>query len=191
LSTRPPRADAQRNRARILDAAEEVFAEGGPTASTEEVARRAGVAIGTIFRHFPTKAHLLRALMKRLLEQLGTDATTLVAQGDPGTALFTFIDLLVERTAHNRTVVTLLAAEGTTITIAEPLGTLTDTISKLLVRAQQAGTVNQSIQADEVMALLISTCQGTLLGGWNADLRRRTLAIVYAGLAGEPRDASA
>src|SRR5262245_30730507 len=128
LSTRPQRADAQRNRARILEAAEAVFAEGGPHASTEEVARRAGVAIGTIFRHFPTKADLLRALMKRLLEQLGSDATTLVAQGDPGTALFTFFDRLVERTAQNRTVVALLAAEGTAVPIAEPLGTLTDTI---------------------------------------------------------------
>jgi len=60
------RADAQRNRTRILAAAEEVFADGGPGASTEEVARRAGVAIGTVFRHFPTKADLLSALMKRL-----------------------------------------------------------------------------------------------------------------------------
>ena len=179
---RPPRADALRNRARILEAAEEVFAERGPDASTEEVARRAEVAVGTIFRHFPTKSDLLRALLKRLLDQLGADAQTLVAGGDPR-ALFTFFSQLVERTAQNRTVVTLLAAEGTAVPIAEPLGTLTGTISILLVRAQQAGAVGSSVRLDEVMALLVSTCQGTLSGSWDADLRRRTLAIVYAGLA--------
>ncbi|MEE3922403.1 helix-turn-helix domain-containing protein [Micromonospora sp. BRA006-A] len=70
----PLRADARRNRARILDAAEAVFAEFGARASTEEVARRAGVAIGTVFRHFPTKEDLLAALMKRLLAQLADEA---------------------------------------------------------------------------------------------------------------------
>src|SRR3982074_1256888 len=61
---KPLRADARRNRARILDAAEVVFSEKGASASTEEVASRAGVAIGTVFRHFPTKKDLLRAIMK-------------------------------------------------------------------------------------------------------------------------------
>jgi AcrR family transcriptional regulator len=177
-SPRLQRADAQRNRARILDAAEEVFAAHGAQASTEEVARTAGVAIGTIFRHFPTKDDLVRALMKRLLQQITDDATNLAAQGDPR-ALFHFFDLLVERTAQNRTVVNLLAPD---LPLAGPLGTLTSTVQQLLVRAQEAGTVRPSIQADEVMALLVSTCQGTLHGGWNADLRRRTLDIVYAGL---------
>lgn len=174
---RPLRADAQRNRARILDAAEEIFASRGAQASTEEVARSAGVAIGTIFRHYRTKADLLRALMKRLLEQVTDDAATLAAQGDPGTALVDFFDRLVERTAHNRTVVHLLA-----IPIAEPLGTLAATVHDLLVRGQSAGAIRPEIQVDEVMALLVSTCQGTLHGAWDADLRRRTLDIVYAGL---------
>ncbi|HVV20388.1 MAG TPA: helix-turn-helix domain-containing protein, partial [Pseudonocardiaceae bacterium] len=62
----PLRADAQRNRARILNAAESVFAELGASASTEEVAARAGVAIGTVFRHFPTKRDLLAAIMRGL-----------------------------------------------------------------------------------------------------------------------------
>jgi AcrR family transcriptional regulator len=176
---RPLRADAQRNRVRILDAAQQVFATHGAQASTEEVARTAGVAIGTIFRHFPTKADLVRALMKQLLEQITSDATTLATQGDPRTALFEFFDLLVERTARNRTIVTLLTPD---LPLAGPLGTLETTIHDLLVRGQQAGAIRPSIKIDEVMALLISTCQGALHGGWNADLRRRTLAIVYAGL---------
>jgi AcrR family transcriptional regulator len=176
------RADALRNHARILDAAEAVFADRGTEASTEEVARRAGVAIGTIFRHFPTKDDLLTALMKRLLEQITADATSLALQGNPGTALFEFFDRLVGRTSQNRTVVALLADAGREVPVAAPLGTLTGTITDLLVRAQSAGAVRPEIRPDEVMALLISTCQGTLHGDWDADLRRRTLAIVYAGL---------
>ena len=67
---RPARLGVFEDRVRILDAAEAVFAEFGTRASTEEVARRAGVAIGTVFRHFPTKDDLLAAIMKRLLAQL-------------------------------------------------------------------------------------------------------------------------
>src|SRR5215211_8227405 len=87
---KPLRADAQRNRARILRAAEEVFAEKGAGASTEEVAARAGVAIGTIFRHFPTKDALLAAIMKRLLARLVEEAGRL--SGADG--LFTFFTRL-------------------------------------------------------------------------------------------------
>jgi len=176
------RADAQRNRARILEAAEAVFAEGGLNASTEEVALRAGVAIGTVFRHFPTKADLLRALMKRLLQQLTDDAAHLVAHGDPQTALFEFFALLVEQTAANRTVVGLLAAEGMHVPITSPLGTLTDAVRELLLRGQGVGAIRAEVRLDEVMALLVSACQGALQGGWETDLRRRTLNIVFAGL---------
>ncbi|NDU72902.1 TetR family transcriptional regulator [Actinomadura sp. DSM 109109] len=176
------RADAVRNRERILEAAEEVFAGAGPEASTEEVARRAGVAVGTVFRHFPTKADLLRALMKRLLRQVTDDAAELIARGDPSEALFEFFARLVERTAANRTVVGLLAAEGMDVPISGPLGSLSDAVGELLVRGQEAGAVAPGIRLDEVMALLVSACQGALQGGWDADLRGRTLGIMLAGL---------
>ncbi|MFC4057023.1 TetR/AcrR family transcriptional regulator [Planomonospora corallina] len=179
---RPMRADAQRNRARILAAAEAVFAEGGPQASTEEVARRAGVAIGTVFRHFPTKADLLRALMKQLLQQLTDDAADLLAHGDPATALFEFFARLVERTAANRTVVSLLAAEGVDVPVTGPLGSLSGVVEELLRRGQDAGAIRAGIRADEVMALLTGACQGALQGGWDRDLRGRTVALMLAGL---------
>ena len=171
------RADAQRNRERILAAAGEVFAEGGPDASTEEVAHRAGVAVGTVFRHFPTKADLLRALMKDLLSQVTAEATTLAEEGDPATALFDFFRGLVRRTAANRTVVGMLA-----VSLDEPIASLTDVIATLLTRAQQAGAVAAGVRTDEVMALLTSACQGALQGGWDADLRARTLEIMIRGL---------
>lgn len=182
MPTRPIRADAQRNRVRILAAAEVVFATGGPNASTEEVARRAGVAIGTVFRHFPTKADLLRALMKRLLQQVTDDAADLIAHGDPATALFEFFGRLVERTEENRTVVSLLSAEGMDVPIGGPLATLTEAMQQLLTHGQRAGVIRAAIRVDEVMALLESACQGALVAHWDRDLRQRTLSIVFAGL---------
>lgn len=176
-SGKPLRADALRNREKILEAADAVFAERGPGASTEEVARRAGVAIGTVFRHFPAKNDLLGALMKRLLAQVTEDAAELAARGDPATALFEFFTRLVERTAADRAVVNLLGVE-----VGAPLGSLGAQVQELLTRGRQAGAIRAGVRLDEVMALLTSACQGALTGGWDADLRRRTLAIIFDGL---------
>ncbi|WP_433042571.1 TetR/AcrR family transcriptional regulator [Dactylosporangium sp. CS-033363] len=170
LEGQPPlRADAQRNRARILDAAEAVFAEHGPRASTEEVARRAGVAIGTVFRHFPTKDDLLTAIMKRLLAQLIEDA----GRQD----LFAFFRHLVAQAAARKTVVDLLDAR-----LPDLVARLEEAVGRLLSEAQNTGTVAGTIRRPEVMALLTGVCQGALHGGWDERLQERTLAIVFAGL---------
>ena len=176
------RADAQRNRTRILAAAEEVFAQQGPSASTEEVARRAGVAIGTLFRHFPTKNDLLAAIMKDLLQRLTDEVAALAAEGDPATALFTFFTRMVEQSAAKKTVTELLAGAGIEVSVAEPVQALRHGIDGLLERAQQAGAVRSDAQITEVMALLTSTCQGALHAGWDNDLQHRTLAIIFDGL---------
>jgi AcrR family transcriptional regulator len=176
------RADARRNRARILAAAEEVFAEQGASASTEEVARRAGVAIGTVFRHFPTKNDLLRAIMKDLLERLTAEVTSLAADGDPTTALFTFFTRMVGQAAAKKTVTELLAGAGIEVQVAEPVQALRHGIDGLLTRAQQAGAVRSDVQIAEVMALLTSTCQGALHAGWDNDLQHRTLTVIFDGL---------
>jgi AcrR family transcriptional regulator len=173
------RADAQRNRAKILAAAEDVFVELGADASTEEVARRAGVAIGTVFRHFPTKGDLLAAIMKQLAERVAAEAEKLVAEGDPATALFTFFTGLVEQAAGKRTVAELLDVD---IQVDRQLQGLRDAIGTLLIRAREAGTVRAGVRLDEVMALLAATSHAALRAGWDEDLRQRTLSIVFAGL---------
>jgi AcrR family transcriptional regulator len=179
---RPLRADAQRNRARILDAADQVFAEHGMSASTEEVAARAGVAIGTVFRHFPTKNDLLAAIMKNLLERLVEEVDTLGRTGEPGTALFTFFSRTVEQAATKKAVVDLIGQTGIDIRIPEVTQVFGQAVDGLLRQAQATGTVDDQVRLPEVMALLASTCQGALHGGWDADLQRRTLGIVFAGL---------
>jgi AcrR family transcriptional regulator len=173
LSSKPLRADARRNRARILDAAAAVFAERGASASTEEVAARAGVAIGTVFRHFPAKQDLLAAILKDLLVDLvATD----------GADLFGFFTRVVTSAADKKVVVELLAHEGTVVGVEGPVAALAGTVEGLLAAAREAGTVRADVRADEVLALLAATAQGALRGGWPADLRERVLARVFAGL---------
>ena len=167
------RADARRNRAAILSAATEAYAEHGPKATTEQVAVRAGVAVGTVFRHFPTKDALLVAIMKESLQSLidlAADST-----------LFGFISMVVEEAARTRTVVAALA--GPELDVGEALGGLTDEIARLLEQAKDAGAVRPDVRADEVQALLTAAAQAAQQGGWPADLRQRTLAVIFRGLA--------
>ena len=96
---RARRADARANRDRILDIAEDVFGQGGESASTEEVARLAGVGIGTVFRHFPTKAALLEAVLVRRLDRLRGQAEALLDAPDPGEAFLGLFDHLVAHAA--------------------------------------------------------------------------------------------
>ncbi|WP_027944399.1 TetR/AcrR family transcriptional regulator [Amycolatopsis taiwanensis] len=181
-SGKPVRADAQRNRARILAAAEAVFAEGGPSASTEEVARRAGVAIGTVFRHFPTKKDLLAAIVKELMERLTAEVNSLVEVGDPATAFFEFFTRVVEQAAAKKSVVDLLAQAGVDLDVAKPVNALRQAIGALLAGAQRAGAVRDDVQLAEVMALLTATSQAALRSGWSRKLQHRALAVIYAGL---------
>ena len=173
------RADAQRNRARILAAAQEVFAERGAAASTEEVARRAGVAIGTVFRHFPTKPELLAAIMKARLADVTARAAEL-AESDPADGLFTFFRELSGVAAATRTVVDLLAGVGVGVQVGDQVTALRDAVDPLLRNAQRSGTVRAEVRLDEVVALLSAVCQGAT--GWDDDLRERTLDVLFAGL---------
>jgi AcrR family transcriptional regulator len=174
LSSKPLRADARRNRARILAAAEEVFAARGAAASTEEFAAAAGVAIGTVFRHFPTKQDLLAAILKDLLASLAE------AAGEDD--LFTFFTRVVTAAEEKKFVVELLAGHGVDVEVAGPVQTLSAAVGELLARAQETGAVRAEVRLDEVLALLTAAGQGALHGGWSQDLRDRTLAVIFAGL---------
>ncbi|QEH34953.1 HTH-type transcriptional regulator AcrR [Aquisphaera giovannonii] len=93
---RKPRADAQRNRAHLLDVAKSAFAEKGSAASLDEIARRAGVGIGTLYRHFPTRDALIEAVYRNEVEQLGEAASRLAAECPPVEALRAWLLLFVE-----------------------------------------------------------------------------------------------
>jgi AcrR family transcriptional regulator len=166
-----PRADAQRNRAAILAAATEAFAEYGPKATTEQVAVRAGVAVGTVFRHFATKDELLVAIMKESLQRL----VALAAES----TLFDFITAVANEAMRTRTVVAALAQD---LDVGDALKGLTNEVRRLLAEAQAAGDVRRDVQVDEVLALMTAAAQQE---AWSEDLRQRTLAIVFRGLAAQ------
>lgn len=172
MTDKPLRADAARNRARILETAAEVFAAKGPAASTEEIAARAGVAVGTVFRHFPTKDALLAAIMKDVRDRLAARAAT------AGT-LEAFFTAVVAEAAAAHTIVTLLSLD---IAAGAALEDLADAVAALLKQDQDHRRVRPDVRIDEVMALLTAASQGALTAAWTEDLQARTLAVIFTGL---------
>lgn len=179
------RADAARNRERVLEAAEEVFAEQGPTASTEEIARRAGVGIGTVFRHFPTKEALLEtvfvAQLTRLCEQAHATATTEGAQQ----ALFGLFARAVELSATKRAVVEAISSAGVDTSPLTSLttNTLVPTLDRLLAGAQQAGTVRDDLRVNDLIALLVGTARAAEHANEDPVAHEHILAVVLSGLS--------
>jgi len=104
VSARKPRADALRNRARLVEAARGLFASRGADTSMEEIARTAGVGIGTLYRHFPTRDAVIEAVYRREVEQLAAAATRLLDSHAPGEALHEWLRLLVDYIATKKVV---------------------------------------------------------------------------------------
>lgn len=182
-AARPPRADARRNRAQVLAAAERVFAERGTTASTEEVARAAGVGVGTVFRHFPSKAALLQALVVGRLTRIAAAAREHAASPEAGTAFFDFFAAVVRGSATKLELVDALAelrvAPSEAVTpVAEEVNAA---LAALLERAQRAGTVRGDVGVADVVALLAGASQARR---YSAD--DRPLSVILDGLRAAP-----
>lgn len=180
---RPLRADARDNRARILNAAEEVFGQS-PNASTEEVAKLADVGIATVFRHFPTKVELLEAVLTLRLERLRDRAIELAGHDDPGAAFFQFFDQVVREAASKLAIADALSAAGTAVgNDAKQAGAdMREAFGNLLERAQQSGHVRDDAAFPEVYALLIGASRGATAAGLDPEVRDRMLTLLYDGL---------
>lgn len=185
---RAQRVDARANRGRILDVAEEVFGKGGESASTEEVARLAGVGIATVFRHFPTKAALLQAVLVRRFDRLREQAEALLDTTDPGTAFFDFFRHLVSDAPTKIAIGgALLDAGGDRDgEAAQASHGLRQVVGALLQRAQQAGAIRDDVELPEVYALLVATSRAAADTDLEEKVQARALAIVFDGLAPHP-----
>lgn len=181
---KPLRADALRNRAKVLEAAEAVFTAHGTATSTEEVARAAGVGIGTVFRHFPTKEALLEAVFVTRLRRLAEEADALTSADDPGEAFFAFFAGVVDHAATKNAISAALAEAGVDVaeTTAETGQDLKRALATLLARAQEAGTVRPDVGLPEVMTLLVGASQAAEHVGGDSGVRDRALAVVFDGL---------
>jgi AcrR family transcriptional regulator len=184
VTARLRRADARRNRERVLAAAEEVFAEQGHRAQVDEVARRAGVGVGTVCRNFPTKQALVQAVLEAMFESLRADAEAALAEPDAGAAFERFFITLAEFQARHRVLAEAMATDVDLPATAQPTQqALRRAISTLVANAQAAGAVRADIGATDVTMLFAGVAQTTALAGeLQPLLRRRYLNIILDGL---------
>jgi AcrR family transcriptional regulator len=179
---RPLRADAVRNRARVLDVAYETFAAEGLSVPIDEIARRAGVGAGTVYRHFPTKEALFAAVIEDRMQHLVDGGYALLKSEGPGEALFSYLrSIVLQWGATDRGLVDALAGLGIDIPSVAPdaedafLAVLAD----LLRAAQDAGTARQDIGVREVKSILVG-CQA--MEAYNSALADRVTDVVVDGL---------
>jgi AcrR family transcriptional regulator len=181
------RADAQRNRARVLEAAREVFAEQGVDAPVTVIAERAGVGVATIFRRFPSKDDLLVALISQRGEQLTAVADLALRSDDPGAALRRFVEEAAVQQIGDRG---FCDSIGTHLFARDDLRALFDGVrsrlNALVRRAQAAGAVRPDINAEDLLFVLHGVARTGLMleeiapGAW-----RRYLGLALDGLRPE------
>ncbi|MFC9296434.1 TetR/AcrR family transcriptional regulator [Streptomyces sp. NPDC057011] len=181
---RPLRADAARNRARLLDVATEVFTTRGVSVPTEEIARTAGVGVGTLFRHFPTKEALLEAVMVRRLESIAARTAQLAAEAAPADAFFACFRVVVEQSTGKGELTQALAAAGVNVhaSLHGPSMEIKDRLAELLTGAQQAGAVRPELGLAEFIALLAGVGRAVEELGADPEPRERIFEVVFDGL---------
>lgn len=178
------RADARRNRERILQVAFDAFAGEGLGVSVQEIARRAGVSTGTVSRHFPAKHDLFAAIVLDRAQRLVATARALAATQPPGPAFYQFIEVMALEGVRNRAIADALAGVGFDVQAAA--GGADDDLmgawSALLSTAQAVGQVRADVTIQDVKALVIgcSTARSDTDSGNSAT--RRLLSVVTAGL---------
>ena len=171
---RKPRSDAVRNRERVLEAAKAVFSAGGGDASLEAVAKRAGVGIGTLYRHFPTREALFEAVYRREVDQLSELAEQLKSAPAPVDALRRWLRSNVELIATKKGMIAALAVavQGSSELYAYSFDRLTTAIGTLLDRAVAAGEIRTDVSAEDVLRALIGMCYLHDQPGWQSAVLR-------------------
>lgn len=180
---KPLRADAQRNREKLLAAAVDAFAECGDDASLEGVARRAGVGIGTLYRHFPTRDALVEEAYRTEVAHLGEAADDLLADHPPDEALALWLDRFVEYSAAKRGMLVALRAlaEGQDDYFASTRDQITGALTRLLDAAQAAGTVRKDVDAGDIFRATKAIFVMSEDDDWQPNARK-LLALLMDGL---------
>lgn len=171
---RKPRADAARNRRRLLQAARTVFGSGGADASLEAVAREAGVGIGTLYRHFPTREALFEAVYRNEVEQLADLAEASKADPQPVEALRRWLHSIVGFVATKKGMSAALAvaAQGQSELFAYSTERLTRAVATLLRRAVAAGEIRGDVEPADVLRAMVGMCYINDQPGWQASVLR-------------------
>ncbi|MBB2989374.1 AcrR family transcriptional regulator [Mycolicibacterium iranicum] len=179
--TRPLRADAARNRARVLQVAYDTFAADGLTVPIDEIARRAGVGAGTVYRHFPTKEALFVAVVEDRLRKVVEHARSLLETEGPGRALSVFLHDMVRNGATDHGLVDALVGYGIDLETAAPGAEreFLAMLGELLAAAQRAGTVRDDVDVATIKALLVVCKVPQVYGG---AVSERVARVIEDGL---------
>jgi len=181
---KPLRADAARNRRRILDAASELFAEKGMCVGLDEIAHHAGVGVATAYRRFPDKEQLIDALFEERADALVAVAQRGLAESDPWQGLVSFMTGAVELHASDRALKELVfEGSGGEARVAHIRGRMAPLVKEIVRRAQESGDLRGDVAATDLVLLqfMIATAGDLPV----PDLWRRGLDIVLDGLRGD------
>jgi AcrR family transcriptional regulator len=185
---RKPRADSARNRQLLIDAAKASFTEVGLNVSLEEIARRAGVGIGTLYRHFPTREAVVEAVYRREVEQLAEAVPQLLDDSPAAEALHKWMHLFVDYIATKRIIApSLAAAAGRTSPLhATSAELITRAITTLVKHAVASGDVRKDIDPSDLLRAMVGVSYGNPDAGWQASARR-LIDILMDGLRRKSR----
>jgi AcrR family transcriptional regulator len=182
----PLRADARQNRARLIAAATEAFAQKGADASLEDVARRAGVGIGTLYRHFPTRLDLQAAVFRSQVSTVCGQGDALLEAEGPADAFAAWIRALaaylVTKRGLSRALIEAVGVESELITSCWMA--MRETTERLLTSGQEAGVIRPDVTATDVMRLVHGVALSTEKEPDRAGL---LLSVAIDGLAARPR----
>jgi AcrR family transcriptional regulator len=188
VEERPLRADAERNRRRLLETAQTLFRERGLDVSVAEIAEAAGVGRGTLFRNFASKEDLIAAILAETMSEVAARGRELVDAPDPTAALFEFLQEMVGRQQLNRTIAesideSWLARDDIRAVQEEMLGVL----EQLVVRAQASGGIRGDIGATDVLMLFKGACvAATHIGQGDPHAIDRQIDLIRASLTSNP-----
>ncbi len=182
-TTRKPRADSLRNREKLLAAAHDVFSTGGPDASLEKVAKTAGVGIGTLYRHFPTREAMFQAVYKHEVDQLVALAAKLSNEAPPLEALRQWLHAQIGMVATKKGMVAALApAAGSSDALyADSSARMLAAIGTLMAAAIEAGEIRDDLAPEDVMRALLGMCYTRQQAGWQ-DKVIRLMDVFLDGL---------
>ncbi|USQ87618.1 TetR/AcrR family transcriptional regulator [Streptomyces phaeoluteigriseus] len=182
---KPMRADARRNYERLLKAAAEAFAEHGEGASLDDIAKRAGVGSGTLYRHFPTRQALLEAAYVDRIEAFAVRAEVLAARLPPGEALVEWLNELCVGTIQVRGMKALMGSAVTDGSIAAATAcgtTVQGAAARLVEAAQREGTLRADVEPVEVLRLAHGVSTAAELANGDGSSIRRYVSLLTEGL---------
>jgi AcrR family transcriptional regulator len=163
VEERQLRADAERNRKRLLDSAQVLFRERGLDVSVAEIAEAAGVGRGTLFRNFASKEDLIEAIVAERMYEAASHGDQLLAADDPGEALFEFLAEMIGRQQLDRALFEALDETWLTKDVIRPAhAAVVEVLDRLLRRAQEAGAVRRDIGALDLLMMFKGVCTAVM-----------------------------